>query len=611
MPIMPVKLKLLVGIGLAIILVAGIYWDTHTGGRCKSSLLYAVSGEPSYEGNTITYWLANWYQEYGKPNVEAEEAVIAMGAKAAPWLGAQVQKGCDAYYESEAAKRCARALKAFEILGPKGTPAVPYLINSLGHNSDYAERALLCIGASAVPPLTRRFQSTLSDTNSPWYFTGMRMSIRRSSNYFIRGQILSIFDRMGTNAATALPALIVAASMDLPAYNTIAYQQNIYATMALIGYNTPDVVAPVLLKRFAERKAERGKIAKAMELLGDRNAKRFMPSLISSLSDVETDEPNKIAVGAAITNVASGFAKELVPVFISAINDQSNSEAVVCCMAGYLATVGVSQPQMVVPVLKAAYTNASLGGRSSIAKALARFPEHSRSIVPLMLSDCQRTDVGTSDNRWRIDLTISAKTIAPDHSGILNALLSDLKDRIAYIRQQTIYALGGLGTNGTEAVPHLIACLSHADMQTRLDATRALNEIGASSDSYIAALVDNVSCSNVFLTQESCNSLANLASTRKLAFVELVRIVAGNTGSRDDRRQVRYALDNISTKDPSFMLECLDDPDANIRSGALRIFDDLTCRVPQGIPKLRELANGDNDSVVRTKAAEVLRRQLQ
>jgi hypothetical protein len=80
---------------------------------------------------------------------------------------------------------------------------------------------------------------------------------------------------------------------------------------------------------------------------------------------------------------------------------------------------------------------------------------------------------------------------------------------------------------------------------------------------------------------------------------------------RDVRQQSKWALINVSRDDPTFLLECLDDPDAGVRSGAISVFYDLARIVPQSIPKLRQLTANDPDPSVRSLAADILRLQLQ
>lgn len=499
-------------------------------------------------------------------------------------------------------------LKAFEILGPDGKPAVPYLIKSLGLNFDCSERALVSIGSNAVPELADKLLATLSDTKDPFYFGGIKMNVRNESGYFIRGRILSVFDRMGTNAEAALPALIFTASTNLPVFREWLYRQNYYKTLAIVGQNHPDTVIPVLLKKFTSSAPERGEIAEALAIFGTNQAKACLPTLVMALSDKKTDDSGRIQIGQTVSVMAGSSPDDLVPVFLAAMKDQSNPEPVRCYMAGYLAKVGIDKSDIVVPALMAVYTNSSLYGRSSIAGALAQFPKQSRSMVPLMLSDAQRPSEQPWENYWRINLTLAMKTIAPDMPGTLAPLLNDLNNSQAGIRQQTIYALGNLGTNGYEAVPALLKCLSHPDAQTRIDATQALNKIGANSDEYISQLANNLSSANYFLCQASAHTLAELSTNSHLAFIALFKAMTlspsnewENTGGGYAESEVRQLADHNT----SLFLTSLDDPDPLVRYRALKVMYQVGHEIPNCVPKLVTLLK-DSDTNVSSYAAAIL-----
>ena len=523
-----------------------------------------------------------------------------MGAKAAPYLGKQVARRSmvDAgtpdfgYYEP--------LLKAFEILGSNAQPATPYLVKSVGLNFDCSERALLLIGKGAVPPLADKLLATLSDTKSPFYFGGIRTNIRKDSGYFIRGRILSVFDRMETNAEAALPALLFAASTNLPVYRERMYPQNLYATLAIVGRNRPEVVAPVLIRKFKATDSERDYIATAMAIFGTNQADAFMPVLIPALSESTTNVYDRTSIGLALTEISGGNQECLVPVFLAALVDKTSPEPVRCAMAGYLAKVGKDRADIVVPVLKTAYTNASLYGRSSIAGALACFPMQAGSMVPLMLSDCERKAEHPWGNHWRISLTLAIRTIAPDQPGTLKSLLKDLNDSQASIRQQTIYALGGMGTNGMEAVPMLLKCMIHPDGQTRIDTMRALNQIGVSSEEYVSLLGSNLFHTNYYVCDVATQTLRGLATNSPSAMNALFK--AAVVGARES---VFPALESIASENPSLFVTSLENSDPSVRYQALLVIYRGNRQIPECIPGLVKLLE-DSDTNVREFAQRLL-----
>ena len=148
--------------------------------------------------------------------------------------------------------------RSISVSGPTAKAAVPDLIKAIGQNQNYPERALVVIGKDAVPQLADKLVETLSDTNNPYYFTGIRMAVRTSSGYFIGDRILGVLNQLGTNAEVALPALIQTVMINrqqtyyLREGNWLGggFYQNPYNVLAHVGQNHPEVVVPILLNEF-------------------------------------------------------------------------------------------------------------------------------------------------------------------------------------------------------------------------------------------------------------------------------------------------------------------------------------------------------------------------
>ena len=220
------------------------------------------------------------------------------------------------------------------------------------------------------------------------------------------------------------------------------YGENPYMTLAVVGKNHPEIVVPVLLKKFTTSENDRSNIARAMAFFGTNQAESFLPALVTSLSENKTNDWSRFEIGETLTVIGHNQPDRLVPVFLAAMTNQNNVERIRCAMAGCLASAGHDQPHIVLPALMMAYTNASLYGRSSIASALATFGKQAGTMVPLLLSDCQREIKPHNDNGWRIQLAIAAKTIAPENPATLAPLFKDLESPAMFVRQQTISALG-------------------------------------------------------------------------------------------------------------------------------------------------------------------------
>jgi HEAT repeat protein len=271
---------------------------------------------------------------------------------------------------------------------------------------------------------------------------------------------------------------------------------------------------------------------------------------------------------------------------------------------GVLAEAGHNQPEIVFPVLFKCFSNSPGNLRAEVADALSTFGTNAVSAIPILMSGQQDPDANA-----RAHIAVAIKKIAFDTPHALDPLIHNLEH--GNNCQQTLYILGTLGTNGMEALPALLNCLRFGDAQVRTDTERCIQNLDCFSDDIIEALGENLSYNNEFTWGEAYSTLGKFAGRSKLAFVTLIKKGLLGNHSKDWRFQAKWALITVSREDASFMLQCLDDPDAQVRSGALLVFHDLERSVPQAIPKLRELAEKDPAPDVRSRAADVLKLQLQ
>jgi HEAT repeat protein len=561
------RLTILLGIGGLLILSVGLYWQSKVDHRFSFAVF-----EPRYEGESLSYWVQNLYSynQTRHVNGASQAAILYTGTKALPLLLDWVSRPDPRFYRPGQIEYQRHAVEAFEVLGPVAKPAIPQLIKNVSKGSRYSMQALEFIGPDAVPPLADKLVGTLADKRQP--VMNWRDSGYKEGFFHVQEIIINGLREMGTNAEAAIPAMtkVIYANHS---WHWWGEGNDPYSALVSIGQNHPEVVVPALIDVLTNATSpvfNRGAIAQAMALFGTNHADVFLPVLMISLNDKRTDDWNRRT------------------------------------MAGALAVVGQGKPDLVVPVLLEAFTNSDVKYRDGIADALGAFGSDARRALPLLLD--------ASRNPYfylREKAAIALKKIDPERADSLSMMIKDVDNREPGFRQQTIYALGKLGTNALEAVPALLKCMSNRDPQTRIDATRALNQIGVASDEFISALGTNLSDTNSFVVQEALSNLAALASHSKLAFVTLIQKgVRGQIG-RDERWQARWRLIELSRDDPKFLLECLDNSDATVRSGALIVFYELERSVPQSIPKLKELSKNDPDSDVRSRAADVLRLQLQ
>jgi HEAT repeat protein len=529
------------------------------------------SFEPQYEGHTFTYWMHHWYNNPwgGSVNAEAEVALQSMGAKATPylvsWISKRPTEGLDFNYPGY-------ALKGFEALGPVAKPAVPDLINMIGpfSHQDYPMRALLFIGRDAVSPLAEKLLETLADINKPitnWRDPGYQTNVFR-----VQGCVIQTLNQMGTNAEAALPALIKCLNS-----KTSLHQAEAASALASVGRNQPDVVIPVLISAFTNLNLPLNNnnkiffgwnsgsvpsaIAGALGSIGGSRPNVVIPFLNNVLTKHDAKTANRGAVAGALAQVGNNQPDIILPVLIYVLTNGDANAADRDSIAGSVASVGHGQPDFIVPALIFAFTNSTIQAQAGIADALATLGSDSQSAIPFL-----RLAGQSEDWRLRARAAIAVKTIAPQTPNALAPLIKNLESQDGYARYRALYELGKLGTNGAEALPALVKCLHDTNSQMRTDTERCIQNINQFSDEIIIALGENLSYTNSFTSGEAWATLGKFAARSKFAFVTLVKKGISSPVDKDVREQSKWVLINISRDDPKFMLECLDDSDAGVRS---------------------------------------------
>ena len=615
-----------------LVFIALIVWEN----SCLLTVCHAESAtnstlDPKYNGKPLSYWLEHLYHYVGSTwtiDHDSEKFVLQIGSNAVPMLSSWITKP-----EGGGWGLPDHAVEAFQLLGPTANAAVPDLIKAIGQNQNYPERALVFVGKDAVPQLADKLVETLSDTNNPYYFTGIRMAVKISSGYFIRDRILGVLNQLGTNAEAALPALIqtVATNRQQTYYlreeNWMGggFFQNPYNVLAHVGQNHPEVVVPILLNDFSNSSLpqeenqraqgvalqKRNQIVEAMTVFGTNQAKVFMPVLIAALSDHATNDDSRIQMGETLTEIGGNQPDLLIPVFLAALTNSANNEHIRCGLAGNLVKIARNQSDIVVPALIMVYTNSGIEGRCSIAGMLPDFGDKSRSMVPLLIQDSHSKDLPVNRPDWKITFAVAAKKIAPENTNALSALIDAFESCDAGTKQWRFRAFGGLGTNGVDAVPTMLKFLTNDTTQVRCDDIEALNAIGVKSDEYIHNLSETVGDTNVFVSQYSQSALCSLAANSQLAFEATLKYAVSAHVDRDEvQTQAIYWLAEISSKDPKFLVNCLDNPDPAIRSGDLVVFFNVHQCVRESFNKLFLMSAKEPDAAIRTLADVVFHQQL-
>jgi len=515
-----------------------------------------LSLEPKYEGQTLSYWMDHWYLNPwgGTVNAEAQAAVKSMGVKAVPYLVDWIGRPYNSY---PGLNYPDRALKGFEVLGPVAKPAVPKLIKMIGRG-DYPIRALLCIGADAVPALADKYVETLAYTNPP--MMNWRDSRSTTSPARIQEGIIQTLSQMGTNAEAAVPALIKGVRSQTPWTRTAA-------AMALgnVGQNQPDTVIPVLMNALTN-----------------------------------TDPSTMSAVAGALASVGKSRPNIVVPVLISTITNASTDAMSQGVIAGALASVGHDRPATVVPVLVQVFTHMNsnavqpAAGRRGmpfrpdfynrmtgsfdydfgaspqcrVADALATFGSQATEAVPCLLLAGESTDANL-----RSHVAVAVQKIAPLTPAPLAPLIRNLTEKDAQVRRQALWTLESLGTNAAEALPMLVqTCLHDSDTEVRKGAMECISKIGQINDDIIHAMGENLTSADSSIDNAAYGVLAGFADRSKAAFVLLMKAMR-TCPDGQTRQQIRYCLQSAVSRSTTILNECVFGINPDDRYEALQLSD--------------------------------------
>ena len=150
------KVKMAVGITAGVLFAAG---TTVTLVKAASPIQ-----EPSYQGRSLTEWLADLeggFPQKGAKQLAAEDAIRHLGAATLPFLMNDLivdprrQPHLRRLHPDNRPpdRRSSQAVDAFEALGPVAKPAIPELVRYLDASPGFVPLALAGIGRDAVPQM--------------------------------------------------------------------------------------------------------------------------------------------------------------------------------------------------------------------------------------------------------------------------------------------------------------------------------------------------------------------------------------------------------------------------------------------------------------------------
>lgn len=270
---------------------------------------YLLRIEPRHEGKTLEYWCEHAFHYYGSQriaNSDATEALLVMKNDAIPflvkWIATMNHSSQGTDYES-------LALRAFEVLGPDASPAIPGLIKVIGCNNNWPSLALSHIGPAAVPALIE----LLTTNQSPDFYGNWRRGIPDNT---IRENGIAALGYIGTNAQAALP-LLMSCYKDEDKRSFA----NMSSALARVGHNRPDIVVPaiVFLLTNSSRDSKFGAPA-ALATFGSE-AKPAIPALLEASQTA--DDQTKATIAVAIKRIEPERPDVLLPLIANLTSEDA------------------------------------------------------------------------------------------------------------------------------------------------------------------------------------------------------------------------------------------------------------------------------------------------
>jgi len=423
-----------------------------------------LAQEPSYEGKTLSKWIALAKEKSPEQRIAAALALAHLGPPAVPTL-AELLKDQDAHVRGAAAKTLGNMFRynsgTAKQIGPEAKTALPALTELLkDQHSRVRLAAVDTLGEigpeakTAVPALTE----LLKDTDP-----------------VVRKITADRLGWIGPDAQTAVPALTELLNDKDSWVRVLAAR-----TLANISPEVKTVV-PALTEFLKDKNSGvRSYAAHALLIIGPE-AKAAVPAVTELLKD---EDPQVRSVAAQTLAMISPEAKTAVPALTNLLRDKDPQ--VRLQVAGRLGDMG-PEAKAAVPALTELLKDEDSRVRQCAAQSLSRIrtghePTYGGTTLAQSIALAKRP----GHPIWAVREAFRAL----GHFGppAVPTLTEFLKDGDSYVRQRAARSLGCIGPEAKTAVPALTELLKDADWGVRTAAAYALGDIGPEAKTAVPAL---------------------------------------------------------------------------------------------------------------------------
>ena len=488
------------------------------------------------------------------------------------------------------------AAKALGGTGPRSCDAIPALIENLGHSDqelrDEVIETLALIGADAVAPLTKSLSwpdaklragsaRALAAIGAAAASAGpellARLPVEKEPD--VRVALLGALPRVGLPQERIVSILVAA-------FREGNQEVRSAALGALLRIRPAGkLVIPSLAALLAESDAElAGRAVQALGRFGP-DARAAVPALVAGAGRVQPVPP---AYAAALTEIGGPAVPELLKQIADAQPSSLHREHWVVKLLVAIDGAGLPELTKALDSPRPAIRVAALG-------TLNELGEQARDVRPQILKLTVDSDPFVRATALSALVSMNAET------GVtLKKIEAAMRDPAPVVRLSALTAAGTLGPTAKGMAVQISAALDDKDSSVRNAAIRAVGAVGSNDPALVTRLV--VRLDDPASRGAALEALGKIGADSDVATAKLVTLYP--KVGKAEKLAILSGF-GASASSLAVVTSALKDPDAEIRSAALRADVKVRHSAAEALPDLVS-ALGDSQIAVRRTAAELL-----
>ena len=439
--------------------------------------------EPTYEGKTVSEWIALTKDKDPKARATAARALGGIDSEAEVVVPVLVRLARDRSFQFETWQAAEGALEKF---GPPAIPALIKLLKNTDTNVRHAAvQALGRIGPeakAAVPALTE----LLKDKNDQ-----------------VRQAAAQSLGNVGPEAGVAVPALT-----ELLKAKDKWDRQAAARALGDIGAGASTAV-PALTELLNDKDDQvRHAAAHSLGKIGPQ-ARTAIPALTELLK--VKDKWDRQTAARALGDIGAG-ASTAVSALTELLNDKDDLLQLAAAQA--LGKIG-PQANAAVPALVGLLKDENV--RAAAVWALAEIGPEAKAAIPALV-----TLLTGNSEYWSIRQA-AAWALAKIGAPSVPPLTGLLKNKRESVQWLAVWSLGRIGSEAKAAVPALIDLLKEEGVSFRLCIVQSLGQIGPQAETVVPALTRLLKDKDVLVRRAAAKALMQIDPEAKAAVAELLK----------------------------------------------------------------------------------------